>query len=118
MNSDDLITYLKAPCPKIENIPSHDILGVTVILLICSYRDQEFIRIGYYVNNEYTEPELNETPPEQPIIGKLVRNILREKPRVTKIPIVWDSESSKPLESEKIIEMEGFEPTPHDTVAI
>lgn len=27
-------------------------LGVTAVLLTCSYRGQEFIRVGYYVNNE------------------------------------------------------------------
>ena len=27
------------------------------------YRAQEFIRVGYYVSNEYTDPELQETPP-------------------------------------------------------
>ena len=35
-----------------------DVVGVTVILLTCSYRSQEFIRVGYYVCNEYTDPEL------------------------------------------------------------
>jgi hypothetical protein len=28
-------------------------LGVTVILLTCSYDGREFVRVGYYVNNEY-----------------------------------------------------------------
>ena len=28
-------------------------------------REQEFIRIGYYVNTEYDAPELMEAPPEQ-----------------------------------------------------
>ena len=31
---------------------------------------QEFIRVGYYVNNEYWEEELRETPPERPIIER------------------------------------------------
>jgi histone chaperone ASF1 len=30
-----------------------DILGVTVVLLTCSYKGNEFIRIGYYVSNNY-----------------------------------------------------------------
>lgn len=29
-----------------------DLLGVTVILLSCFYRDREFIRVGYYINSE------------------------------------------------------------------
>ncbi len=31
---------------------------------------QEFIRVGYYINNEYWEEELRETPPERPIIER------------------------------------------------
>jgi len=43
----------EAPGPEFSKIPRQDILGVTVILLKCSYRSKEFIRIGYYVNNEH-----------------------------------------------------------------
>ena len=46
-------------------------LGVTVVLLTCSYRDNEFVRIGYYVNNEYNDPELSENPPAQPMFDKV-----------------------------------------------
>ena len=42
-----------------------DIMGVTVVLLTCSYRSKEFIRVGYYVNNEYDDPELKENPPAE-----------------------------------------------------
>ena len=31
---------------------------------------QEFIRVGYYVNNEYADPQLREAPPEKPIISQ------------------------------------------------
>ena len=51
------------------------------------YRSQEFIRVGYYVSNEYTDAELIETPPEQPDFDKLQRNILASNPRVTKVYI-------------------------------
>lgn len=47
-------------------IPESDAVGVTVVLITCTYRGQEFIRIGYYVNNEYTDPELRENPPIKP----------------------------------------------------
>jgi len=43
----------EAPAPEFSKIPRKDILGVTVILLKCSYKTNEFIRVGYYVNNEY-----------------------------------------------------------------
>lgn len=47
----------EAPAPDHTKIPKQDLLGVTVALLSCLYRDKEFIRIGYYVNNEYDDPE-------------------------------------------------------------
>lgn len=52
-------------------IPVVDALGVTVVLLTCSYRQQEFVRVGYFINNEYTDPELRENPPAQPQFDKV-----------------------------------------------
>jgi len=49
-----------------------DAVGVTVVLLTCSYRNKEFIRVGYYVNNEYTDPELKENPPSTPHYDKVL----------------------------------------------
>lgn len=74
-------------------MPETDIVGVTAILLTCSYNNQEFFRVGYYVNNYYEDPELNENPPSKPDITKLTRHILVEKPRVTKFQIDWDDQS-------------------------
>lgn len=76
--------------PNPHKIPVSDVVGVTVILLECSYRGQNFIRVGYYVSNEYTEPELQEEPPTQPLFDKLQRNILASNPRVTKFKINWE----------------------------
>ena len=56
---------------------------------------QEFIRVGYYVSNEYDDPEMQETPPETPLFDKLTRNILASNPRVTKFKINWDNTSSQ-----------------------
>jgi len=75
------------------------LVGVTVVLLTCSYRGAEFIRIGYYVSNDYTEPELKETNPSPPQWGKLQRNILATNPRVTKFKINWDSNSTENSEN-------------------
>jgi histone chaperone ASF1 len=69
---------------------------VTVVLIVCSYNEQEFVRVGYYVNNEYEDMELRETPPEIPDLSKVVRNILAEKPRVTRVPIKWDGVDENP----------------------
>ncbi|KAI0404754.1 ASF1 like histone chaperone-domain-containing protein [Xylaria palmicola] len=88
----------EADAPKTSRIPDADILGVTVILLTCSYDGREFVRVGYYVNNEYESDELNADPPAKPIIEKIRRNVLAEKPRVTRFAIKWDSEASAPAE--------------------
>lgn len=50
----------EAAAPLPSRIPSSDLIGVTVILLTCSYNDQEFVRVGYYVNTEYEEGELKD----------------------------------------------------------
>lgn len=63
---------------------------MTVVLLTCSYRGHEFVRVGYFINNEYTDPELRENPPTQPQFDKVQRNILGDKPRVTRFKINWD----------------------------
>ncbi|CAD0107111.1 unnamed protein product [Aureobasidium uvarum] len=75
-----------------------DILGVTVILLTCSYDGREFVRVGYYVNNEYTDEALIAEPPAKAVVEKVRRSILAEKPRVTRFAIKWDSEASAPAE--------------------
>lgn len=67
-----------------------DVVGVTIVLLTCSYRGQEFVRVGYFINNDYTDPELKENPPAKPLFDKLTRNILATKPRVTRFKINWD----------------------------
>ena len=75
-----------------SSIPENDILGVTVVLVTCSYKDQEFVRVGYYVNNEYTEEYDPEVGPPSPIdFTKVTRQILSDKPRVTRFPIRWGS---------------------------
>jgi len=79
----------EADPPNTSKIPDAEILGVTVILLTCAYDSREFVRVGYYVNNEYNSDELNADPPAKPILEKVRRNILAEKPRVTRFAIKW-----------------------------
>lgn len=62
---------LQAGPPDTKRIPDADVLGVTVVLLTCSYRNQEFIRVGYFVNNEYDDPELKENMPSTPQFDKV-----------------------------------------------
>lgn len=79
----------EAEAPNTARIPDADILGVTVVLLTCAYDGREFVRVGYYVNNEYDSEELNAEPPTKPIIERVRRNVLAEKPRVTRFAIKW-----------------------------
>ncbi|KAI5295816.1 ASF1 anti-silencing function 1, partial [Ascosphaera pollenicola] len=83
----------EADPPDMKRIPASEILGVTVILLTCSYDGREFVRVGYYVNNEYVDAALNENPPAVPLVEKVQRSILADKPRVTR-----DSDASAPAE--------------------
>mmetsp|Transcript_1051 Transcript_1051/g.1837 ORF Transcript_1051/g.1837 Transcript_1051/m.1837 type:complete len:242 (+) Transcript_1051:234-959(+) len=81
---------LQADAPDISQIPENDILGVTVVLVTCSYREKEFVRVGYYVNNEYAEPYDEESGPPKPLdMSKVRRAVLSEKPRVTRFAIPW-----------------------------
>ncbi|XP_042911919.1 histone chaperone asf1 [Parasteatoda tepidariorum] len=84
----------QADPPDPLKIPVQDAVGVTVVLLTCSYRTKEFIRVGYYVNNEYVDPEMKENPPTSPQFDKLQRNILATSPRVTRFKIDWDDNPS------------------------
>lgn len=87
----------EADAPDTKRIPDADVLGVTVVLLTCAYDSREFIRVGYYVNNEYESDELSADPPAKPIIEKIRRNVLADKPRVTRFAIKWYVPPPSPL---------------------
>lgn len=84
------IFVFQADPPDVTRIPEQDAVGVTIVLLTCSYRGQEFVRVGYFINNDYSDPELRENPPTKPQFEKMTRNILASKPRVTRFKINWD----------------------------
>ena len=44
--------------------------------------------MGYYVNIDYTEPELRENPPSPPAWEKLQRNILATNPRYSSSSLI------------------------------
>ncbi|KAL9188968.1 hypothetical protein ACHAXT_011458 [Thalassiosira profunda] len=99
---------LQADAPDTSQIPESDILGVTVVLVTCSYREKEFVRIGYYVNNEYAEPYDPEKGPPSPLdVSKVRRAILAEKPRVTRFPIQWGDKDEPVEEPPAQTEAEG-----------
>ncbi|XP_063219868.1 histone chaperone asf1-like [Bacillus rossius redtenbacheri] len=86
----------QADPPDPSKIPVADVVGVTVVLLTCSYRNQECIRVGYYVNNDYLDPENREQPPNVIQFDKLRRNILATSPRMTIFQVEWDDVSADP----------------------
>lgn len=47
---------------------------------------------------------MRENPPEKVDLTKVVRNILSEKPRVTRVPIKWDNldENPEPAQDENV----------------
>jgi len=99
----------EAPAPDPSRIPVKDLMDVTAILLSCSYLDKEFIRIGYYVNIDYGDnKELNENPPEVPVVDKLVRNVLQDKPLVTRFQIPW-SDDAQELQKQALLEHQELE---------
>eukprot|EP00429_Kryptoperidinium_foliaceum_P004501 CAMPEP_0176025018 /NCGR_PEP_ID=MMETSP0120_2-20121206/12234_1 /TAXON_ID=160619 /ORGANISM="Kryptoperidinium foliaceum, Strain CCMP 1326" /LENGTH=229 /DNA_ID=CAMNT_0017358201 /DNA_START=180 /DNA_END=869 /DNA_ORIENTATION=+ len=119
---------LQADAPDVSKLNQEDLLGVTVVLVTCSYKEREFVRVGYYVNNEYHDP--NAPPPaetmqdgnamqedgadqQQPAapslpnpipLERIQRQILADKPRVTKFPISWgeqEDSSSQALQQQQ-----------------
>jgi histone chaperone ASF1 len=102
---------LQADAPDSTKLAPEDLLGVTVVLVTCSYKEREFVRVGYYVNNEYHNPDAppppppptdgSEPPPPPPLpnpvpLEHIQRQILADKPRVTKFPISWGDEATNP----------------------
>ncbi|KII90146.1 hypothetical protein PLICRDRAFT_581265 [Plicaturopsis crispa FD-325 SS-3] len=74
--------------PDPSKIPPEDVLGVAALILTGSYKDQEFVRVGYYQNTEYDNEEMKETQPKSIVFERLVRDI-SAKPRVTRFQIKW-----------------------------
>jgi len=71
-----MLFAFQADPPNPGRIPREDVIGVTVVLLTCAYRQQEFIRVGYYVNNEYIDPEIRENPPQEPDFDQVFFTLL------------------------------------------
>jgi hypothetical protein len=91
---------LQADSPNPKLIANEDLIGVTVILITCSYLNNKFVQIGYYVNNEYALPFDPENYPSPVEISQLYRNILADQPRVTRYPIDWVGGTNLPIGSE------------------
>lgn len=108
---------LQTPAPDHNQIKNGDLIGVTVILIKCSYLEQPFVQVGYYVSNEYMIPFEPENYPNPVDISQLTRNILAQEPRVTRYAIDWTSKpSNSPLPSISSPTAEN-EPEPEDDVS-
>jgi hypothetical protein len=57
--------------------------GHLITFCVSQSQEQEFIRVGYHVNNDYEDEELRDTWPEKIQIDKVMRTVLTEQPRVT-----------------------------------
>lgn len=104
---------LQADSPTVDQLPEDDVLGVTVVLVTCSYMEREFVRVGYYVNNEYVGEYNEETGPpslSQMDMKLVQRQILSDKPRVTKFPISWGKED---LQQQQQQQQQTPEPMDH-----
>ncbi len=87
-----------------------------MLLLTCSYLGQEFIRVGYYVSNEYVDENLREDPPAKVQVHQVQRNILSDKPRVTKFPVVFNPPPPPPPHIKTLDSIEPVTPAIQDKV--
>lgn len=77
------------------------------------------------MNNEYDSDELKAEPPASLLLDRLQRNILADKPRVTRFPIRWDrvdeleaplaQEDGEPLEDEQVDKLMSQDGTSDET---
>ena len=94
--------------PDISKIPESEILGVTAIILCCSYNNQEFFRCGYYLNNLYDNEEMNFNPPEKVDKDHIIRSLLADKPRITRFDIDWDNVTGNKINEQEKNNNENF----------
>lgn len=87
-----------------KRIQEGHLLGPTVCILNASYNDQEFVRVGYYVNIFYESQEMNENPPAVVDFSLLRREILSSEPRVTRFKINWTESGEKYSISDTAVE--------------
>ncbi|PRP82763.1 hypothetical protein PROFUN_09848 [Planoprotostelium fungivorum] len=102
----------EAPAPDHTQIPEAEMLGVSCVILSCSYVNQEFIKIGYFVRSEYADPKLNENPPKISQTDKMIKTIAADQPKVTRFIIDWNAED--PDYMKELEHFNGNEPAPQE----
>lgn len=101
---------ISCPAPDIALIPTDHVMGMTGMLIQASYKNQEFISVGYFVRvfEEGTELENEESPVDEsseeaelvletPTIkipvpadhAKIMRTVQSDKPRLSRYEIKW-----------------------------
>jgi hypothetical protein len=76
---------LKFPPPDFNMISLEEIIGVTIILMIISYKKKEHLRVGYYVSNEYNQDISADKKTQRKNIFKYsLRKIIINQPRITR----------------------------------
>jgi len=77
--------------PDYSTLSLQQIIGVTIILLVISYKNHEFMRVGYYLNNEILlKEDETEKIKNKLSLEYIKREILTTKPRVTIFPCLFD----------------------------
>ena len=89
---------LACDAPIISRIPMDELLGVTVMYFIYSYKGNAFLRVGYYVQVAYIDDVLNANPPADIDLNMLGRCLAMTQPAITTIPIMWDEVASGELD--------------------
>ncbi|KAL8439728.1 hypothetical protein Efla_002630 [Eimeria flavescens] len=94
--------------PDFTQMDPGSVEGMQAVLVCGLYKGKEFVRIGYYLNNAYSDCALRENPPETPIYDRLVRCVV-DAPRVTRFQIEWDEEEEKEEEEQQQQQQEAEE---------
>lgn len=80
---------LECDPPVPEQVPREELIGLTILIISFRFKQQEFLRVGYYTQVAYFDPKLNEHPPDTIDKGSLGRFVAMPQPAVTATPIVW-----------------------------
>ena len=95
--------FLEVDGPSVDQIARDDLLDVTALVLVCSYRGAEFERVGFFVFHYYDDEALRVQPPEVPVVAHLMREIKVEDIRRTNFTIDWDTPGSAQKQVEDLL---------------
>ena len=76
------------PAPQLDLIPQEDILGVTLLFVSLRYRDQEFLRAGFFVDVDFITEAHQLNPPQAVRVEHITRRVTAS-PHITTMRIFW-----------------------------